>query len=157
MESEGSDNDSLTQVDEAELTEEYHASEWHDKSCAEPVEATNVQSASALCHACRNLLSGNKVFQTFYKHYYYLSSFRTAADRGCHLCSLTRSKIDKETQNHRPSETLRLTAEIYPPSMKSDGNAFQIWFHHVKIPLVAGRKAVVWGVKTIVFLPAEGW
>ena len=157
MESEGSDNDSLMQVDEAELIEEYDASEWHDKTCTEPIEETNVHAASKLCHACRDLLSGSRVFQKYYKHYYYFSSFRIAADRGCHLCSLTRSKIDRETQNHRPSEVLRLIAEIYPLSEKSDGNAFQIWFHHIRHPLAAGRKCVVWGIKIFIFLPAEGW
>lgn len=126
MESEGSDNDSLMQVDEAELIEEYDALEWHDKSCTAPVEKTNVHAASALCHACRDLLSGSKDFQTYYKHYYYLSSLRTAADRGCYLCSQARNKIDKETQNHQPLKVLRLIAEIYPTSEKSDGNAFQI-------------------------------
>ena len=156
MESEGSDNDSLRQVDEAELIEEYDASEWHDTTCGEPVEQTNVPSASKLCLASRGLLSGSKVFQKYYKQYYYLSSLRTAADRGCHLCSLARSKIDRETQNHRPSEVLRLIAEIYPPSLKSDGNAFQVWFHHMRIPLAAGRNRLVWGVKIIVFLPSEG-
>ena len=93
MESEGSNNDSLMHVDEAELIEEYEASKWHDKSCAELIEESNVHSASRLCHACRDLLSGRKVFQNFYKHYYYLSSFISAADRGCHLWGLTRSKI----------------------------------------------------------------
>ncbi|MDI1487504.1 MAG: hypothetical protein OHK93_006774 [Ramalina farinacea] len=120
MESEGSDNDSLMQVDEAELIEEYDALEWHDKSCTAPVEKTNVHAASALCHACRDLLSGSKDFQTYYKHYYYLSSLRTAADRGCYLCSQARNKIDKETQNHQPLKVLRLIAEIYPTSEKSD-------------------------------------
>ena len=158
MESSGSDNDSVMQVDEAELIEEYDASAWHDRSCTEPVEETYIHSASALCHACRDLLSGSKVFQTYYKHYYYLSSLRTAADRGCHLCSLARDKIDRETQNHQPSKVLRLIAEIYPLSREEpDGNAFQIWFHHHRTPLAAGRKCVVWGIKIFIFLPAEGW
>lgn len=140
-----------------ESTEEYKALEWQDKSCLKPFEEPNVDLASRLCYACRGLFSGSKEFQKPYKHYYYLSSLRSTADRGCHLCILIRSKIDRETQNHRLSEVLRLFAEIYPSSMKQESNAFELWFHFFRIPKRVGYGDIVWAIKRMNFLPVEGW
>lgn len=157
MESSNSDNDSFMQVDKAESTDEYDASEWQDKSCVEAFEEPNSGLDSRLCNACRCLFSGSKAFQKNYKHYYYLSSLRSTADRGCHLCVLVRSKIDRETQNHRPSKVLRLIAELYTSSIKHNGNAFELWFHFFRNPKRVGYGNLVWGIKRMDFLPVEGW
>ena len=121
MESSISDNDSFMQVDKADSTDEYDASEWQDKNCVEPFEEPRCGLDSRWCNACRCLFSGSKVFQRNYKHYYYLSFLRSTADRDYHLCVLIRSTIDQKTQNHRPSEVLRLIAEVYKSSIKQHG------------------------------------
>ena len=155
MESSSSDNDSLMRVDDAELFEKYDSSVWHDESCLRSFEGTAGMSGSKLCHACQSLFTGYKETQKVYKHYYRLSALRNTAERGCHLCALVRSKIDRETENHRPSQDIKLCFEIYQASQYGE-TTFEIWFHFFRVCKGARCGDVVWGIKTIDFVLSEG-
>lgn len=156
MASSSSDNDSVMMVDDSDLYEDYDDSVWHDKICSRPFEEPSEIAGSKLCHACQSLFSGYKESQKHYKHYYHLSALRSTAERGCHLCTLVRSKVDRETPNHRPSEVLRLSFEIYQASPEDGETAFEIWFHFLRVCKGARYGDVVWGIKTIDFLLSEG-
>ena len=156
MWSSSSDNDSFMKVDDSELFENYDASLWRDDTCSTPFEEPNGISSSKLCLACQSLFSGYKETQKDYKHYHRLSALRTTAERGCHLCTLVRSKVDRETTNHRPSEVLRLSFVIYQASAHDGETAFEVWFHFLRACKGARCGDVVWGIKTIDFLLSQG-
>lgn len=155
MESSSSDNDAFMKVDDAELLEEYDASEWHDEHAREDTSKLGNTWGSMLCSSCRNVFSGEKEALKFYKHFYYLSTLRITANRGCHLCKMVRNKVDRETSNHRPSEVLRLTFQLYPSSIADEATAFELWFHYLRVAKSPEYGNVVWRIKTIDFLPTE--
>ena len=156
MGSSSSDHDSFREVDDSELSEEYDDSVWHDKDCWRPFEEPVGVSGSKLCPACRSLFSGCRETEVFYKHYYRLLALRSTADRGCQLCTLVRSKVDRETKNHSPSEVLRLTFVMYQADMQDGITAFEIWFHFLRVCKGPRYGDVVWGIKTIDFVLSEG-
>ena len=156
MGSSSSDNDSFLNVDNAKLSEEYDASVWHDEDCFNPFEEPNENSSSRLFHACQSLLSGYKETRKDYKHFYHLSTLQKSAKRGCQLCALVLSKIDREDQNHRPSEVIRLVFKVYQASSHNGETAFEIWFQFFRICKGAKCGDVVWGIKTIDFLISKG-
>lgn len=116
MGSSSSDNDSFMTVGNAELSEEYDASVWHDGDSLKPFEEPNENSSSRFCHNCQGLFSGYKEAEKDYKHFYHLSILQKTAKRGCQLRALVLSKVDRENQNHRPSEVMKLTFQIYQAS-----------------------------------------
>ena len=150
------DHDSFMKVDDSELFEEYDDSVWHDKDCLRPFEESGGILCSKLCHACQSLFSGCKEKQKQYEHYYRLSALQSTAERGCQLCTLVRSKVDRETKNHRPSEVLRLIFEIYQASMEDGITAFELWFHFLRLCKRARYGDTVWGIKTIDFVLSKG-
>lgn len=155
--SSSSDNDSLMKADDPQLFEGYDFSVWHDEDCLRPFEAPNgISGGSKLCHACQSLFSGYKEREKGYKHYYRLSSLKTTARRGCQLCALVRSKVDRETEKHRPSDIMSLIFVIYQASSWDGETTFEIWFHFLRICKGARGGDVVWGIKTIDFLLSEG-
>ena len=156
MGSSSSDNDSFMKVANVELSEEYDASVWHDGDCLRPFEAQNEISSSKFCHACQSLFSGYKETEKNYKHFYHLSTLQNTARRGCQLCALVLSKVERVNQNHRPSEIMKLTFQIYQASSQSGETAFEIWFHFLRICKGAKCGNVVWGIKTIDFLLSKG-
>ena len=156
MGSSSSDNDSFMKVDDSDLFEEYDDSVWHDEDCWRSFEEPTGVSGSKLCPACQSLFSGCKETQKFYKHYYRLLALQRSAERGCQLCTLVRSKVDRETKNHGPSEVLRLTFVIYQADAKEGITAFEIWFHFLRACQGARHGDVVWGIKTIDFVLSEG-
>ena len=156
MGSSSSDNDSFMKVDTSELSEEYDASVWHDEDCLNPFEEPNGFSGSRLCHACQSLFSGYKETEKDYKHFYRLSTLQNTAKRGCQLCALVLSKVDRENQNHRPSEVMKLTFQMYQASSHNGETAFEIWFHFLRLCKGAKSGDVVWGIKTIDFLLSKG-
>lgn len=155
MESSSTDNDSLMKVDDAELLEEYDGSVWHDEDCLREFEEPAGTFGSTLCYPCQSLFTGHREEQKVYKHYYRLSALRTAAERGCHLCALVRSKIDRETEHHRPSEAIKLSFEIYQAYQYGE-TTFELWFHFLRLCKGAKCGDVVWGIKTIDFVLSEG-
>ena len=156
MGSSSSDNDSLMKVDNVELFEEYDASVWHDGDCLKPFKEPNEVSSSRFCHACQSLFSGYKETEKNYKHFYRLSTLQNTAKRGCQLCALVLSKVERENQNHRPSEVMKLTFQMYQGSSHNGETAFEIWFHFLRICKGAKCGDVVWGIKTIDFHLSKG-
>ena len=156
MESSESDDDSIRAVDDSELFEQYDASLWCDKDCLRPFEDQTGLQGTRLCHACQNLFTGYKEEQIFYNHYYRLSSLQITASRGCRLCTLIRSKVDRETTNHRPSENTRLTFIIYQSSQDHGIISFELWFHYLRVCKRASYGDIVWGIKTIDFVMSDG-
>ena len=156
MGSSSSDNDSLMKVDNVELSEEYDASVWRDEDCLRAFEEPNEVSNSKLCHACQSLFSGYKETEKNYKHFYRLSTLQKTAKRGCQLCALVLSKVERETQNHRPSEVIKLTFQIYQGSPQNGETAFEMWFHFLRICKGAKCGDAVWEIKTIDFLLSKG-
>ena len=155
MGSSSSDHDSFMKVDDSEIFE-YDSSVWHDEERWRPFEEPIGVSGSKLCHACQSLFSGRKETELFYKHYYRLLTLQSTAERGCQLCTLVLSKVDRETKNHHPSEVLRLTFVIYQADMKDGITALEIWFHFLRACKGARSGDVVWGIKTIDFVLSEG-
>ena len=156
MESSESDEDSIRAVDNSELFEQYDASRWCDKDCLRPCQDQNGFRGTRLCYACQNLFTGYREEQIFYNHYYRLSSLQITALRGCRLCTLIRSKVDRETTNHRPSEVIRLTFIIYQSSHDPGFTAFEVWFHYLRVCKRSCYGEVVWGIKIIDFVSSEG-
>ena len=156
MGSSSSDHDSYMKVDDSELFEEYDDSVWHDKDCWRPFEEAIGVSGSKLCLACQSLFSGYKETQTFYRHYYRLAALQSTAERGCQLCILVRSKVDRETKNHSPCEVLRLTFVIYQADLKDGITTFELWFHFLRACKGLRYGDVVWGIKTIDFVLSDG-
>ena len=149
MRSSSFDNDSLMKVDNVELSEEYDASVWRDEDCLRSFEEPNEVSRSRFCHVGQSLFFGYKEIEKKYRHFYQLSTLQNTAKRGCQLCALFLSNIN---QNHRPSEVMKLTFQIYQASSQNGEIAFEMWFHFLRIRKGAKRGDVVWEIKTIDFL-----
>ena len=103
MDSPSITDDSLRGYSDSEHLEDYNELEWHDKDCTAPFANPDNPLTSKICNACQSLFSGLKETQRLYKHYYHRSALWITAENGCQLCALVRSKIDRETNNHRPS------------------------------------------------------
>ena len=155
MDSSSSDNDAYMRVDNEELLEEYSPFEWYDGYANN--ESTEISSewGSALCTCCRSLFSGQREALKFYKHYYYLSTLKNTARRGCHLCKMVESRVDRETTGHLPSEVMKLTFQLLPSSIADPSMAFELWFHYLRACKNPEYGEVVWGIKIIDFLPPD--
>ena len=155
MDSPSSTDDSLRAYSDPEHLEDYDESEWYDKDCTAPFANQDEPLASGICNACRGLFSGLKKTQRQYKHYYHSSALRTTAENGCRLCALVRSKTNRETKNHRPSEILRLEFIFYQGTWRGNVTQFELWFRYLRIPKNARYTKVVWGIEIIDFLLSE--
>lgn len=150
-----STDDGYREFSDSEDLTGYDESEWHDRDCTTPFASQGNSSSSMLCNACQCLFTGFRETQKQYKHYYHISALRTSADSGCHLCVLVRSKIDRETKDHRPSEILQLEYIIYQRDLKDDIISFEVWIQYLKMPGNVKNRDVVWGIDIIDFLLAE--
>ena len=155
MDSPSTTDDSLRRYSDSEQVEDYNESEWHDKDCTAPFANQDKPLTSKMCNACQSLFSGRKETQRQYKHYYHRSSLCITAQNGCQLCALVRSKIDRETKNHRPSEILRLEFVFYRGTWRGNVTEFELWFQYLRIPKNTNYGKVVWGIEIIDFLFSE--
>ena len=156
MDSASSTDDAIRQYDESQQNEVYHESEWHDRDCTAEFANQDQSLTSKLCNACQGLFSGLRETQRTYKHYYHSSALRFAAENGCQLCALVRSKTNRETKTHRPSEILRLEFTFYKGTVRGNVTEFELWFQYSRIPKNTKYTKEVWGVEIIDFLLSEG-
>ena len=155
MDSPSTTDDSFRRYNDSDQIEDYDESEWHDQDCTAPFTDNDQRLTSKICFACQRLFSGFKETQKLYKHYFHISALRTAADNGCQLCALLRSKVDRETKNHLPSEILRSETIIYQRDLKDNITTFELWFQYLRIPKTKKYTDVVWGIEIIDFLLSE--
>ena len=155
MDSPSTTDDSLRRYSDSEQLEDYNESEWHDKDCTVPFANQDNSLISKICYPCQSLFSGRKETQRKYKHYYHRSSLCITAENGCRLCALVRSRIDRETKNHRPSEILRLEFIFYQGTWRGNVTEFELWFQYSRIPKNTKNANLVWGIEIIDFLLSE--
>lgn len=155
MNSPSSTDDSLREYSDTEQLEVYDESKWHDKDCKTPFAYLHNPLTSRICNACRSLFSGPKETQRIYKHYYHHTSLRITAENGCQLCAHVRSKTDRETKNHQPSEILRLEFIFYQGIWRGNVTQFELRFQYLRVPMNANPPKAAWGIEIIDFLLSE--
>lgn len=154
MDSSSSDHDSIRMLSASDLYDEEDLSLWHDQAALEPFRIST--GMSQICNPCQNFFSEHTELQVLYRHFYHLSTLRDTAQRGCQLCILIRSKIDRETRTHSASDVLKLYFQVYPYKENGRIKHLSLWFHFLRVPKRAKYGDRIWGVKIIDLMFAHG-